>query len=417
MSILEKHKIELPSPVTKTQIRSNKIPNLDDLMCYIFPMSQKDYKKNQKAIRSSLLSQVCNLQSISRIFEFEYIEEKECLVIIKNVFDPRQNLACFQKNNFFSEIHVIDFLKQINKIFQEMDFVQNSLKKLDETNIYVYETSFLQRGYRIQAFFMNECLLTPNEPCTYEFSNSKANVYDLAVLALKLLGSNTNKFSSGHKFSAKDLDNLNISKVLKHILRMMLDVEAKRPSFEDLQNLYFFNPRASSQNNIFFQNKSSLIEEINQREELPLNELFAIALHKKQRNSEFEDSIFIERNKVETKIKRIEKLIKILKSFCEISKNQSSESKLLELQAKKVMITCFVKINELRESFKDKDLKKSVYDLKKRLSEIGEEPHKEEKKIKQINKFIEKCYGNSEREDEKEEKEKLKKLLIKLGKN
>lgn len=410
MNILERHKIELPRPLTKAQIKSNQLPNPDGLMCYIFPMSQIDYKKNQKTIRSSLLSQVCNLQSISRVFEYEYLEEKECLLIIKNDFDPGRSLAFFMKSNGFSEIQVIDLLKQVNKIFQEMDFEQKSLKKLDENNIFVYETSFQKRCYKIQAFFMNECLLTPNEPCSYDFSNSKANVYDLAVLALKLLDSNTNKFPVGHKFSSKDLESFNISKVLKQILRIMLDSEAKRPAFQDLQNMYFFNPKAINQIHMFFGKKSSLIEETNlkEKEALPLHELFAIALHKKEQNN-IEDSTINEKLKAKSKIKRIKKLIKILKTFY--------ENNLLETRAKKVIAACYCKINELIENLKDNKDLKCEYDLKKSLSEIGEEPYKEDKKIKFVNKFIEKYYHLSEREDKKEKIEKTKKLLNKLGNN
>ena len=82
-----------------------------------------------------------------------------------------------------------------------------------------------------------------------------------------------------------------------------------------------------------------------------------------------------------------------------------------------MIAACYCKINELIENLKDNKDLKCEYDLKKSLSEIGEEPYKEDKKIKFVNKFIEKYYHLSEREDKKEKIEKTKKLLNKLGNN
>lgn len=367
MSLFENFNISCPKPIKLSRIKSPNPSPIHgyDLNCYIFPMSQKYYKKYEKIIKSGLDDQkigIHNKLAITRVIEYDYESNVEGLIVVKQDFPDDKSLKQLlsDKSVIFLEIEVIDFMKQIFKIYSNYDYLQNSIKDFSESKIFVYESEELARIYHIQAFFLDETILTQEKADKpdkhYNHNNNKPDVRELALIALKMLSKHPNINNMKNlDIKVSDINSLPISQILKKILNLMLSEESKRPSFVELDKMFFFNPMAIQITSIITNltktnplklSTNSLTSSL--EEKFPLKPLFEIALKRNKENSikdETRQCKIGPINKILEEYRKIKNLLKVLKK--EIQKSDNT----LKPAAIKLAGFCHWKIDEILKPY------------------------------------------------------------------
>ena len=274
-----------------------------------------------------------------------------------------------------------------------MDFLKKSIPGFGIDKLYVYPTERKDKLYKIECFFCEEGLLTTKNT-DHNFFNNKPDVKEVAMIAMKMLKKTQDSVSSPFKeLKNKEisLESFNISKVLKDLLNKMIAEESKRPSFLDLKEFCFFNPKIikptiNLSNNISMSGKEgklSIIRHQTSEEDLPLEPLFTIAT-----KSNIERSIcnFTKSQQeylypIKSKLSRIKKLVKFL------SKKFSKDINLDEITRRKVNRLLIFLRSEMDKllntivNFKDLDPTK--------MTEYQKDYEKNKTKLKSINEVLE----------------------------
>ena len=458
MKIFTSYKVPVPSQSSKAaRYKSPKVAmfNEHEFNVYCFPMDAKYYAKHDKTIRASLCEQMTtNIISISAVFDFDYEKDLEKLVIAKQDFSPERCLKklMIDRTTMFTEIHVIDFLKQIFQIYSDMNFLSKSIKDFSDSKLFVFETERNERFYKMEAFFCDENILTQStdEPGGYDINDNKSDVFELGLIALRML-SKTQKLLEKKPIEGgikpTDLDSFSISSVLKLILgRMLLADKKQRPNFAELGELYFFNPKAqkgiyalspikkaTSETIIMPMAKNMVVSEYysqdpgkkvlvkktsdsesfftqgerdeEEKKELPLPLLFEIL---KKRNQEEErkqekgetKKPFEKATDVESKVEKIKDFISFLKKNFRTEETEKN----VKQKANKMIQFLRQEINDTLIDMKESKFKKIFEENKKKLKEVemGNSVRKVMKSI--LEEWCEKLWPKtleSEKNDEK----------------